>query len=1050
VVADSAVVTVHPAAVYAGIKPERYIGREGQEAELSLVTVDIEGAPLPGRFVTLEVYEREWVTTKEQTAGGRRYRSEPVDTLIESIPVTTDAQAEAVARYTPQRSGSLKFVAVARDPQGRVSRSSTFLWVSGSTRATWRIRNDDVIDLIADRESYEVGDVAEVLVPAPFEGAVALVTLERGTIHSRRVEQFATTSEVLRIPITERHVPNIFVGVVLYRPPTAEDPIPRYHVGYVELSVSTETRELNVTVEPDRERARPGETVRYDIEVTDYRGRPVSAEVSVAIVDKALLSLAEETGPDGLRAFWFERGLSVATSSSLSVSIDRTNDVIAELDLGGKGGGLDAERLRQDFRNTALWEAQLRTDANGRASVELVLPDNLTTWRAQARAISGEAKVGEGESEILVTLPLLIRPALPRFLRVGDDSTLRVLVRNAGLATLPTEVSLAATGLEVAGPATHSRSIAAGTSEIFEWPATVSEAGEATLTFTSRAGDESDAVRLTLPVHLDVTPETTATGGIVTDEPREEVVYLPAFALQDGGELEIGVQASLVGVLSEELWHLRRRYNTEGKVKVASRVIATAAVARVDPGGGYTIASRDIQELLEHQHGDGGWSWGPSGPSDPTITTLVVLALGEAQRAGADVPSSRLNRGIRWLEDYVDRPTDFANPSDPNERAFQLYAITRAGSSEENRLRALAQQRRADLTNPGRAYVLLGLANSGVRDETVVRSLLNDLAADAISSANGTHWEDEGTPRSVHTSTRTTAAVLHALAELGVDHTLIDETVRWVVVSRTAQGWQGHLERAQAIAALGTFVVGTGEFAGDFDYAVELNDDEVLQGHFRPATGDSADDTSIPLAELPLGASSLLSMVREFDAPGRLYYALNLRYFTGATEIEALNRGLAVSHTYTLLDEPERPVSRVQLGDVVRVTVTVLAPADRKFVTVEDHLPGGFEPIDPSIAIVPADLRLQLKEEQREAIRSTSGTTIAPWYRWYFSPWEHVDLRDEQVTLYSTNLPRGVHEYVYFARATAPGDYFVAPAEAHEEFFPEVFGRSDSGRFVIE
>jgi uncharacterized protein YfaS (alpha-2-macroglobulin family) len=191
-------------------------------------------------------------------------------------------------------------------------------------------------------------------------------------------------------------------------------------------------------------------------------------------------------------------------------------------------------------------------------------------------------------------------------------------------------------------------------------------------------------------------------------------------------------------------------------------------------------------------------------------------------------------------------------------------------------------------------------------------------------------------------------------------------------------------------------------------------------------------------------------MVREFDAPGRLYYALNLRYFTGATEIEALNRGLAVSHTYTLLDEPERPVSRVQLGDVVRVTVTVLAPADRKFVTVEDHLPGGFEPIDPSIAIVPADLRLQLKEEQREAIRSTSGTTIAPWYRWYFSPWEHVDLRDEQVTLYSTNLPRGVHEYVYFARATAPGDYFVAPAEAHEEFFPEVFGRSDSGRFVIE
>ena len=51
--------------------------------------------------------------------------------------------------------------------------------------------------------------------------------------------------------------------------------------------------------------------------------------------------------------------------------------------------------------------------------------------------------------------------------------------------------------------------------------------------------------------------------------------------------------------------------------------------------------------------------------------------------------------------------------------------------------------------------------------------------------------------------------------------------------------------------------------------------------------------------------------------------------------------------------------------------------------------------------------------------------------------------------LRASRLPQGVHEYVYYARATTPGDFFVAPAHAEEAFFPEVFGRSDSRRFSV-
>jgi uncharacterized protein YfaS (alpha-2-macroglobulin family) len=63
-----------------------------------------------------------------------------------------------------------------------------------------------------------------------------------------------------------------------------------------------------VTVTPDRERASPGERVGLEVLVRDHQGRPVpGAEVSVAVVDKAVLSLAQEVGANGMRAFWFER-----------------------------------------------------------------------------------------------------------------------------------------------------------------------------------------------------------------------------------------------------------------------------------------------------------------------------------------------------------------------------------------------------------------------------------------------------------------------------------------------------------------------------------------------------------------------------------------------------------------------------------------------------------------------------------------------------------------------------------------------------------------------
>jgi uncharacterized protein YfaS (alpha-2-macroglobulin family) len=1061
--AASTAVTVHPSAVQVGLRPASYVATAGQTAAVRLVTMRVGGLKQPNQRVTLRVYERTWITTREETTGGGvLYRSEPRDTLQQTLDGATGADAEGRIEIVPRRAGTLYLVAEAADDRGRVHRAAAYLWVAGPERAAWRVTNDDLVELVADRESYRVGDTAEVLVQVPFPGATALVTVERGRVLERSLQRFEGSTALLRIPITERHVPNTFVSVVMYRPPGGDDPLPRYKVGYANLRVSTESRTLQVNVRPDRERAAPGERVRFDIEVRDHLGRPAETEVSLAVVDKAVLSLAEEVGPGGMRAFWFERGLGVRTGSSLAVSVERTNDVISELEAGGKGDGGDT--LRREFRNTALWAPQLRTDAQGRASAEVVLPDNLTTWRAQARAIGRDARFGEGTAELLVTRPLIVRPALPRFLRVGDELQLRTLIRNGTTADFEVDVTLAAEGVEVTSPLQQRARVPTGGSTPVEWAARVTQPGSARLRITAlRAGGLTDSVELERPIYFDDTLETTATGGVAGDAPRAEGIYLPEFALTHRGGLEVNVQSSLVGPLERELWRFAPPPvwpEREGAFSIASRIIATVGAYRSRPGAQPPDLSTDIARLIGQQRADGGFAYCSFCDSDPQVTAWVLVALADAAgAAGQRAAVPPLRRTQSYVQTYLDRPTDVERPADPNERAYLLYALLAALRADtdpnasvvsvEHRLRAVFEQDRGRLGNAGRAYLLLGLraAGAGGRDPAI-RALLNDITARVIPSANGNHWEDPPRSFAYHDPTRATALVLRALAAVDPEHPLIEETARWLSVATAGTPAWG-ISGAERIAAFGAYAARTQERAGAYDYDVRLDGEAVLSGRFDAGGDIQSARAALPLAQLGSGKLRQLVFARQGGRPGRLYYTLNLRYPVPATESEALNRGFAVSHENSLLDSPSQRIRAARLGDTVRVKVTVVTPADRQRVVLHDLLPAGLEPVDPTLRTTSAELRRRLDDERRAAAVARGPAWVAPWFSWYYSPWRAAELRDDRLTLYADRLPAGVHEYIYLARATTPGSFLVPPPVAEEAPFPEVFGRGDAERFTV-
>lgn len=1063
-VAGSSVVTVHPASLYAGVHPAQYVAGAGRPTTIDVVSVDTDGAIAGGQAVRVLVYDRQWITTKLQVpAGGRQYQSQPKDTLVTTLAATTGADGRASLRATPTKPGTLRIVAEITDPQGRVNRSATYLWVSGSGAASWQTTNDDTFKLVADKDQYQLGDTAEILVPAPFAGATALITVERGKVITRSVHELPTNSERIAIPITDRSVPNVYVSVVLYGAPTAVDPVPRFKVGYAQLSVSTDSRVLTVTATPDRPQAKPGDVVRYKISVADKNGRGVRSEVSVSVVDKAVLSLQDERGPDGLHAFWFERGIGVTTASSMAISVNRWNDVVADMVQGGKGGasgGGQQQSARRDFRNSAYWTAQLTTADDGSASVDVTMPDNLTTWRMQVRAISGDTMVGEGTNELVSTQPLLLRSALPRFLRVGDSLDLRVLLRNATKTPTTAQVTLAADGVSISGGLTKTVAVAPDQSVIVSWPARAVAEGTAKLSFTATGtGGLSDSLALQLPVTLDVTPETVATGGIVTTEGAQEAVYLPPFAITTHGSLDLQIRSALVGSMTGELRSLDPR-PLEGAERVASRLIASLAVRRAGrTASAATVDDKriasDLAGLVGRQRPDGGWSWceDPRCATDPNVTAWALLALGEARRDGLTYDTGVATRAAAYASSFVNRVTDVLVPADPSQKAFLLAALSSAGATGAavTPARALFEQQRTQLTNTGRAALLLALTDGGVTgDDPQVRSLLNDLASTSLPTATGNHWEDGGRGAAFVSDTGATALGVLAITRVQPSHFVLPQTVRWLVIARSAEGWRTSIDRALGILALSSFAVSTGELGGDYAYDVLLDDRSVLAGQVQKGTAPAAAEKALPLAMLTPGKASRLSFTREYGRPGRLYYTVNLHYVTPAATVEALNRGFAVSHSYSLIDDPKTAVAAVHLGDTVRVTVTVIVPADRSYVVVEDLLPAGLEPVDARLKTVDPALKAKLDADRASASQRQAGGYVAPWFRWYYSPWQQADLRDDRAVLSAERLPKGVYEYVYYARATAPGAFFVAPAHAQETYFPEVFGRSDSGRFTVQ
>jgi uncharacterized protein YfaS (alpha-2-macroglobulin family) len=1073
----------HESETYVGLVASDYIGLAGTEVDIDLITVNWEGQSVPNQEIDIVFYHREWIPVQEEDFSRRFTRWEVEDTQVARGKVTTDNQGRAKTSFIPPNGGFYLAVATVLDDAGRTQSSSANLWVADSSFVGWRHdpRNKKM-DLILDRNEYKPGEVANVLVQSPFQGPVrAWLTVERGDQLDHQFITLQSNSDILEVPITENYAPNAFVSVVAVSGINEVSQYADMSLGIIELKVTPEHLSLNVQITPREQLFSPGDTAAYDILVTDHLGNPVQAHFSIALVDLAVLTLKPDNATEIVEAFYNRQSMRSQIGSGLIVSGEglEIETPIQILGRGGGGGGgaesaslsvalIDDDEVRQEFPDTAYWEAKISTDASGRASVEIPLPDSLTTWRLSSKAVSDytasrETQVGQTKVDVIATLPLLIQPITPRFFTVGDQLQIGSIVHNNTGESQDITISLEAKGLTIEGPAAQTISLQEGERVRVNWPVTVDDVTFADLTFRAQSGDYRDATKPTfgippdqlVPVVRYSSEDFVGTSGILESEGRVvEALLLPPDVDERQGNVQVQLSPSLGAALLEILDYVNETSDRPVCAHaIADRLLPNAVAAEafqrleIDQDSSTSklkdIISMDLQTLAELQKDDGGWGWCYSSESIPYLSAYTLLAIAKAGQAGFIPDSNMVEQAARYVEGKLEPADKLADTSAANRQAFYLYVLAELKQVDSGRVGELYEQTR-DLLDPyAKALLLITLDLSG-GSSADQRSLLADLEGEVILSATGAHWEDKSPDYfNLSSDIRGTAMVLNALARFDPDSILAPNAVRWLMSARTADYWSTGQQTAWTIQALTEWMEASREMEADYAYKLAVNSNLAADGRFDRETITNSDSLSIPVEELKLEDVNYFDIQRG-EGGGRLYYSVYLNSFIRADNLDPVNRGVFIDRKYSEAScDPEEsecePIDEIEAGQQVRVELTIITSHDMIFAIIEDPIPSGTEAQDPGLETSAANTGLSFQ-------RTDSPVPYGYWGWWYFN---HVEYRDDRVVILSDFLPGGTYQYTYTLQGAIPGQFQVPPATARQEFFPEVFGRSSGMLFEI-
>ena len=1016
------------------VEPTNYVIQAGQPARIKVTAQDYDSRPVQTQVHIVATLEKWDSVTHERS-----------ETPVASKDATTGADGAVLVDLPINGIGDFEIKATAQTPENRTVEDFTYVWAWNGA-GTWYQPNAQA-QIIADKKSYSVGDTAHLLLVTGLDESWAVVTAEGDSVQSRRLIHLTGANAAFDLPITQQAQPNLVVTAVIVH----NDQL---MTAQKSLKVPLVERTLTITATPGKTQYEPEENASYDVFVVDSAGKPVQADLSFGVVDEALYSVRPDATPDIVASFYPKRFVELEPQTSFDFYFSGQAGTKSPL-LAGLANGLYHPRLaqvkpgsdlvvpkvRKAFPDTAYWNPDVRTGADGHARVEFNFPDALTTWRTTVRAMTDDSKAGSVVTRVLVRKNLIVRLAAPRFFRQGDETVLRVIAHNYLATAKDVTFALDVSGADVMSGQTQKINVPAKGESYVDWRVKARLVGNAVLTAKALTNEESDALQDTLPVlPFGVKQRAAGTGVVFSGTGQNQWSFsYPAGSDPGSRSLTITIAPSVAGTVFDALDYLTS-YPWGCTEQTMSSFLPDVIVAQaldklhlkspIDRKTLNDMVAAGLERLASYQHDDGGWGWWQDDPSLVFMTAYVVSGLSQAKDAGYAIDETRLNNARNWLLSTLNAHPEMI----PDLRAYAVYALATTGAAPKDALDK-AWESRDNLSDEGLALAGLALDAAGDTRAHQVAELLEKKAhtTDVDAYWQGNYdgmmefWDD--------TSPETTAFALKLLIRQDRSTGLLPKAARWLAEHRDGDYWYSTKQTSMVIQGLTDYVALSGELANSSDVEVLLNGSSVGKRQLGSEDAFAAPwQIKVPAEQAANGGQLTIRK----SGNGITYWSAESTWYSA--DRKSFQQGqlaLNVTRDYYVLQKrqlkPTDPITYdlvplngpVHIGDIVAVKLA-LSGTNWKYLLAEDPIPAGTEFLsDPGLYTV---------------------NNKPDWWADWFT---RKEFHDDRAAFFNTDFATRV-EYVYLLKVDNLGKFQISPAQAGPMYQSNVETTTDSATLEVQ
>jgi hypothetical protein len=1021
----------------------KYVYKPGDKINVRVRAAKADDTVVPDQKIVVKAYDRRWANGKHE------------DSFLFEAESRTDRTGVADFNLSSDREGGYLWItAEAKDGKGNDVTAGHYAWLCGNNWGGDTV-NLNGIDLVPDKKTYTLGDTAQLLVTSQFKNVTLLLTVEGKEIHRHEVIQVKGHTKMVELKIDDPvFAPNVFVGLIAIK---ENQVVQRQKM----LIVNPSHKFVKVEVTPDKAQYRPRQKAVYEVKTTGADGKPVAAEVAVGIVDDSIYALQDEYAPDIRKHFIHRKGVEVATSTSLyyhdwghaeekqqgaakpaaagapmhqgfgalreeagGEGLRKNRNALKD-GRGGEAGEYAATEVRSNFADTMLWRA-VTTDAAGRAKVEVDIPDNLTTWKATARAATADSRFGQETNSVVARKEMIVRLETPRFFTQNDETVVSAVAHNYLESEKEVKIEFAAEGIEVAGEKELKVRIEAGGQKRIDWKARVRSAGSAKITVKALSDADSDAMQLTIPVLAHGTMRWESDAGIVDGKVTRKVT-IPAGRAKDAAEMVVSVAPTHAAMVLDALDYLAG-YPYGCVEQTMSRFLPTVVVSKALQKLGLrkpelekelpAMVAAGLQRLYNFQQPDGGWGWWQHDKSNPWTTAYVVFGLSMARDADHAVEPAVLSRGIAALRSHL------ASAKEADQQAYLLYALSAAGVRVDD-VRSQLTDKLGELKPYSKALLALVLSKDGRDAKFVVES----IAKDAKVVGGSVHFEGGTNGGWMDHQMEVTAAVLRAFLKVEPKHELVPRMVHWLSVVRQGNYWGSTKQTAMVVFSLVEYLAHTGDLNPDMTITLTVNGERIFSERVTKDNWHEFEGMrKFKAAKLREGENEV---VIEKTGNGNPIWSIYTKTYAEQEDLQPSKGGIQVERIYSkVINEGGKRIlqrlesgAEVASGDEIEVMITVSADRNYEWLMMDDPMPSGFE-----------------------AVREHWGHY--GWGRWSYW-YSRKEFRDEKVSIAMSTLWQGRHQAAYVMRAETPGDFHVLPTQVFNMYHPEIGGNGAEFRIKV-